>query len=161
MCGYAPRQRLDVIVNILTNHAYNTGRIKVFGGSQLRPNIHIADMTNLYLQCLQWDDAQIDGKVFNAGYENHSVMQLGEMVRDIVSAAAGKPIAMDVVPTDDNRSYHVSSTKLRQELGFKPRHSIEEAVADLVGAMKDGRLPDSMNDIRYFNLKTMQAIHLR
>ncbi|HYD70486.1 NAD-dependent epimerase/dehydratase family protein [Azospirillum sp.] len=161
VCGYAPRQRLDVIVNILTNHALNTGRLKVLGGAQLRPNIHIADMTDLYLQCLQWKDAAIDGKVFNAGYENHSVMQLGVMVRDIVGAALGRPVALDVVPTDDNRSYHVNSDKIRRELGFQATHTIEEAVRGLVAAFQAGKLPNSMTDDRYFNIKTMQTLNLK
>src|SRR5579871_6321663 len=76
VCGYSPRQRLDVIVNILTNHAVNTGKVKVFGGKQLRPNIHIEDMTDLYCETLQFADEQIDGKIYNAGFENHSVLEL-------------------------------------------------------------------------------------
>jgi nucleoside-diphosphate-sugar epimerase len=160
VCGYAPRQRLDVIVNILTNHAVNTGRVKVFGGDQLRPNIHIADMVEVYLLALRLPDEAIDGKIFNAGYENYSVHQLAEMVRDIVNARTGREIAVDVVPTDDNRSYHVSSEKIRRELGFVPAHSIKQAVEDLVAAFQAGKLPDSMDDIRYFNTKTMQALKL-
>lgn len=160
VCGYAPRQRLDVIVNILTNHAVNTGRIKVFGGGQLRPNIHIEDMTGLYLRCLDYPDAAIDGKVFNAGYENHTVMQLAEAVRDTVQAAGGTPVVLDVEPTDDNRSYHVSSEKIRRELGFTATHTIQDAVDGLVAAFKAGKLPNSMTDIRYYNIKTMQALKL-
>jgi len=160
VCGYAPRQRLDVIVNILTNHAVNTGRIKVLGGEQLRPNLHILDMIDLYGRCLQWDDALIDGQVFNAGYQNHSVMQLGRMVQAIVSQANGTAVALDVVPTDDNRSYHVSSARIRQQLGFVPQHSIEQAVTGLVAAFQAGLLPDSMTASRYFNIKRMQELAL-
>ena len=157
VCGYAPRQRLDVIVNILTNHAVNRGRIRVFGGSQKRPNIHIDDMVDLYLFLLDQPDEKIDGKIYNAGYENHTVMQLAEMVK----AAVGGELAIDVEPTDDLRSYHVSSDKMRRELGFEPTHSIEDAVKGLVEAFKDGRLPNSMDDPRYFNINLMKQLNLK
>jgi nucleoside-diphosphate-sugar epimerase len=157
VCGYSPRQRLDLIVNILTNHAVNTRRIKVFGGAQLRPNLHIEDMTDLYCRCLEAPDAQIDGRIWNAGYENHSVMQLAETVKDVV----GGPVGLDVVPTDDPRSYHVSSEKIRREFGFVPQHTIGKAVADLKAAFGDGRLPDAMTDSRYYNIRVMQEARLK
>ena len=157
VCGYSPRQRLDLVVNILTNHAVNTRRIKVFGGSQLRPNLHIEDMTDLYVQCLAAPDDQIDGRTWNAGYENHTVQQLAETVRDVV----GGPIALELVPTDDNRSYHVSSERIRREFGFVPQRTIGQAVADLNGAFADGRLPDAMTDSRYYNIRVMQEARLR
>ncbi len=157
VCGYSPRQRLDLVVNILTNHAVHNGRIKVFGGGQLRPNLHIEDMTDLYVQCLAAQDGQIDGRIWNAGYENHTVMQLAETVKDVV----GGPIALEVVPTDDNRSYHVSSEKIRREFGFVPKRTIGEAVGDLNAAFKDGRLVDAMNDPRYYNIRVMQDARLK
>lgn len=151
VCGYSPRQRLDVIVNILTAHAVNTGKIKVFGGAQLRPNLHIEDMTDLYLLCLQLPDEAIDGKIFNAGYENISVSALADRVKSVVGAAT-----VEVSPTNDMRSYHVSSAKIRRELGFEAKHTVEEAVRDLVKAFAEGKLPDAMTDARYYNIKTMQ-----
>ena len=157
VCGYSPRQRLDVIVNILTNFAVNKGAIKVFGGDQKRPNIHIEDMTDLYLFLLQKDDAEIDGKIYNAGYENHTVMQLAEMVKNVV----GDDLTINVEPTDDPRSYHVSSEKIKKELGFQPSHTIQDAVVDLVEAMKDGRLSDTMDNPLYFNIKRMQDTDLK
>jgi nucleoside-diphosphate-sugar epimerase len=156
VCGYSPRQRLDVIVNILTNHAVSTGRVKVFGGEQLRPNLHIEDMTDLYLLSLELPDDAIDGRVWNAGYANHKVMQLAAMVRD----AVGPHVGLDVVPTDDPRSYQVSSERIRRDIGFVPKHPIEEAVGDLIAAFRDGRLPGSMTDPRYYNIKTMQLRNL-
>lgn len=157
VCGYAPRQRLDVIVNILTNHAINKGRIRVFGGSQKRPNIHIDDMVDLYRFLLDQPDAKIDGKIFNAGYQNHTLMELAEIVREVV----GNDLPIDVVPTDDLRSYHVSSEKMRKELGFEPRHTVQNAVQDLIAAFEAGKLPDSMEDPRYFNIKMMQKVGLK
>lgn len=157
VCGYSPRQRLDVVVNILTNLALNKGEITVFGGSQLRPNIHIQDMTDAYLLLLAASDAEVDGKVFNAGYENHSVMQLAEMVQRNV----GPQVRLEVKPTNDLRSYHVSSRKIRDELGFEARHSIEQAVVDLIEAFKAGKLPGSLDDPRYFNIRMMQKVDLQ
>jgi nucleoside-diphosphate-sugar epimerase len=157
VCGYAPRQRLDVVVNILSNFAYHTGKIRVFGGAQKRPNIHIEDMTDLYCFMLQQSDSAINGQVFNAGYENHTVMQLANLVNDVM----GGKLAIDVQTTDDMRSYHVSSTKLQRALGFSASHSIEEAVRGLVDAFKANRLHDPMNNPMYFNIKRMQQLALR
>ncbi len=157
VCGYAPRQRLDVVVNILTNHAVNNGRIRVLGGSQKRPNIHIKDMANLYLFLLQQPGKKIDGKIYNAGYENHTLLQLADIVRSVV----GEDLAVDIEPTDDLRSYHVSSEKMRKELGFEPQFTIEDAVRDLVDAFAAGKLPNSMDDPTYFNIKMMQEISLK
>jgi nucleoside-diphosphate-sugar epimerase len=156
VCGYSTRQRLDVVVNILTNLGYNKGEITVFGGDQLRPNIHIGDMVDVYLLLLAAPAEQIDGKVFNAGYENHTVMQLAKMVQGRV----GERVKLNVQPTNDPRSYHVSSKKIQKELGFAPTHTIGEAVGDLVGAFSGGRLPNSLDDPRYFNIKMMQRLRL-
>lgn len=156
VCGYSPRQRLDVIVNILTNHAVNNGRVKVLGGSQLRPNIHIDDMCAFYLNALQWPGEAIDGRIYNVGLENHSVMRLAEIVRAVV----GPQVTMEIAPTDDPRSYHISSEKIRRELGFTTARTIEDAVRDLVAAFAAGKLPDSLTDPRYYNIRTMQALKL-
>jgi nucleoside-diphosphate-sugar epimerase len=157
VCGYAPRLRLDLTVNILTNHAVNNRRIRVFGGGQRRPNIHIEDMTDVYLQSLRWEDAQIDGKIYNVGYENHRVMEIAEIVRHVV----GPDVGIVTEPTDDLRSYHISSDRIRRELGFTARHTIEEAVEGLAAAFNAGKIPDAMNDPRYYNIKTMQKIRLK
>ena len=153
VCGYSPRQRLDLTVNILTNHAVNTGSIKVFGGEQKRPNIHIEDLTDLYVRMLEYPDELIDGGVFNAGYENYRIAELAEIVRHVVGE---KHLTIETVPTKDPRSYHISSEKIRRELGFEPRSSVEDAVSDLVAAFRAGRLPDPLTDARYYNVKTLQ-----
>jgi len=158
VCGYSPRQRLDVIVNILTNHAVNTGKIRILGGEQKRPNIHIQDMVDLYLLLLELPDDKIAGRVFNAGYQNHTVRQLAEIVRNIIGPDHVELVTM---PSDDNRSYHISSDKIARELGFRPRHTIENAVRDLAQAFAEGRLPNSMQDSRYYNIRLMQELNLR
>ncbi len=156
VCGYSPRQRLDVIVNILTNHAVHNRTIKVLGGTQKRPNIHIKDMVDAYLLMLSLPDEKIAGKIYNVGSENHTVMELGEMVRDIV----GPDVQLVVEPTNDNRSYHISSAKIERELGFTCKRTIADAVRDLVDAFAKGLLPDSLTDPRYFNIKRMQEVSL-
>jgi len=157
VCGYAPRLRLDLTVNILTNHAINNGRITVFGGEQLRPNIHVEDMTDLYLLLLEQPDEAIDGKIWNAGYHNLKVRAIADMVRDEV----GPNVDIVVTPTDDHRSYHVSSEKIRRDLGFVAERSVKDAIVDLKAAFVAGRVPNSMTDDRYYNIKRMQALKLR
>ena len=157
VCGYSPRLRLDLIVNILTNHAVNNNKISVFGGDQKRPNIHIQDVTDLYVQSLEWPEDVIDGNVFNAGYDNHTVMEIA----GIVQQGVGPNVEIATVPTDDHRSYHISSDKIRRELGYEPKLSIGDAVADLVTAFQAGKIPDALTDLNYYNIKTMQALKLK
>jgi nucleoside-diphosphate-sugar epimerase len=157
VCGYSPRLRLDLTVNILTNHAVNRGTITVFGGDQKRPNLHIEDMTDLYLQVLDEPAERIAGRVFNAGYENQRVREIAERVRAVVG-----PDRVEIVttPTDDHRSYHISSEKIRRELGFAPRHTIEDAVRDLARAFRSGKVPDPMDDPVYYNVRQLKAVRL-
>ena len=157
VCGYSPRLRLDLTVNILTNHAVNNEKILVFGGRQLRPNIHIEDISDLYVRAMEWPDEAVDGRIYNAGYENHRVIEIAGIVRD----AVGERVAVEVTPSDDIRSYHISSERIKKELGFVPARTIGDAVRDLVAAFADGRIPDSMTDIRYYNIRTMHAIGLK
>lgn len=156
VCGYSPRLRLDLAVNILTHHAYVNRKIKVFGGSQMRPNIHIEDMTDLYVKTLEWPADAIDGRIYNAGYENHSVADIAEMVKRVV----GEDVRIETEPTDDLRSYHISSEKIRNELGFSVKYTIEDAIRGLVEAFKAGRIPNSMDDPRYYNIRVMKQRQL-
>ena len=157
VCGYSPRQRLDVVVNILTNLAYQKREISVFGGAQLRPNIHIADMVEIYVVLLKAPKEKIAGQIFNGGYENHSVLQLAETVRDVI----GEDVVLKTTSTDDNRSYHVSSKKIADRLGFTASHTIKDAVADIRKAFDEGLLPNSLDDERYYNIKRMQSLNLK
>ncbi len=154
VCGYSSRLRLDLSVNILTNLAYNKREITVFGGAQRRPNLHIEDMTDLYLAALQWPADKIDGKIYNAGWQNLSIRQIAELVR----AEVGDDVRIVTSPTDDLRSYHISSEKIERELGWAPRHTVPDAVRDLLRAFGAGKIPNSLSDHRYFNIKTMQAL---
>lgn len=154
VCGYSPRLRLDLSVNILTNLAYHKREITVFGGSQRRPNLHIEDMTDLYVAALAWPDEKIDGKIFNAGWQNLSIRQIA----DLVKGEVGDDVRIVTSPTDDLRSYHISSKKIERELGWTPRHTVADAVRDLLVAFQAGKVPHSLTDARYFNIKTMQAL---
>ena len=156
VCGYSKRQRLDVVVNILTNLAYHTKEITVFGGSQLRPNIHIDDMVDAYLLMLEAPKSKIAGQIFNVGSENHTVIELAEMVKREV----GNDVKLVVSETNDLRSYHISSKKILEELNFATSRPIRKASADLVKAFSDGLLPNALEDERYFNIKKMQSVHL-
>ncbi len=156
VCGYAPRLRLDLAVNILTNFAINKGFIKVFGGEQKRPNLHIQDMTDLYCFVLELPHEKIHGKIFNAGYENFKMKDIAQMVKNVVGE-----VDIKTEPTDDNRSYHISSALIKKEIGFEPKHSIEDAVSDLKDAFDKGLIQNSFENEKYFNVKLMQNINLR
>jgi nucleoside-diphosphate-sugar epimerase len=112
---------------------------------------------------LELPDKKIAGKTYNAGYQNRSVADIAEIVKRIIKKECPeKPDPhIETLPSDDIRSYRISSEKIKRELGFEPGHTIEDAVHDLVMAFKNGLLPGSMTDIRYFNIKTMQSIKLK
>jgi nucleoside-diphosphate-sugar epimerase len=153
VCGYSPRLRLDLTVNILTNHAVTNRVIKVFGGTQQRPNLHIQDMCAFYLQSLLWPSEKIDGKIYNVGYQNYKLLEIADMVKSVV----GEDCQIVTTPTDDNRSYRVCSEKLKRELGFEPKHTVLDAIQDLIAAFRAGKIPNSMTDIGYYNLKVLQG----
>jgi len=160
VCGYGPRQRLDVSVNILTNLAVNKGNITVFGGSQLRPNLHIQDYADLCKALLEALDDVIADEIFNCGYENMSIMEIAETVKRVVAEEFPDKdeISLEVLPSDDLRSYHINSDKVENVLGFKPQYSVEDAIRDLCQAFRDGKLPNSFDDDNYFNVRTMKKV---
>jgi nucleoside-diphosphate-sugar epimerase len=157
VCGYSPRQRLDVVVNILTNLAFHNREISVFGGKQLRPNIHILDMVDSYLAVLRAPKEKIAGEIFNVGTENQTVLELAETVQMVM----GDDVRLVSTPTNDNRSYHISSKKIADKIGFVPKHTIAEAANDLKQALEQGLLKDSLTNEKYFNIKRMQTIELK
>lgn len=160
VCGYSPRTRLDLSVNILTHHAVKNGKITVFGGSQLRPNLHIQDMCDLYQLLLTVPDENIAGQTFNAGYQNLSIMDIAKTVRRVVQEEYPEKGEIEIVttPTNDIRSYHINSDKIARVLGFRPKFAIEDAVRDLCKAFKAGKLPNSMTDDIYYNVKRMKVL---
>lgn len=159
--GHSPRQRLDLTVNVLTSHAYNKGLITVFGGKQMRPNVHMRDMVDLYVKLLAVDDKSIAGEVFNFSNENLTVEQIAEKVREVVltEAEAGIEINIETTQSDDPRSYHLSSKKIEQVLGISPRLRVEDGALELVRAFKEGKIPN-YSDSRYYNVRRMKEIGL-
>jgi len=160
LCGYAPRQRLDLSVNILTNHAINNGKITVFGGSQKRPNLHVQDMVDLYKLLLTVEDGKIAGETFNAGFQNMSISDIALTAKRVVQELYPEKGDIPIVttPTDDIRSYHVNSDKIQRVLGFKPKYDVEAAIRDLCAAFKAGKLPGSMDDTKYFNVRRLKEL---
>jgi nucleoside-diphosphate-sugar epimerase len=160
VCGASTRMRFDLSVNILTNHAINKRKITVFGGVQLRPNIHIEDVTDLYANVLLEPAGRIGGKTFNAGYQNRSIADIAEIVRGVVTREFpdGEPIVVVTEPTDDIRSYRVNSDSIAAELGFTPRFTIEDAVRDICAWYRAGRFPNSLDDPAYYNVRTLKQL---
>ena len=157
VCGYSPRQRLDLVVNILTNLAYHNREITIFGGDQLRPNIHIQDMAKAYELFIDVDDEKINGKIFNVGFENLTVNQLASEVQKVI----GADVTIKKLPTNDNRSYHISSKKIQEELGFVTNYNILNAIEDLKYAFDKNLLSDCLRNENYFNIKKMQSTNLK
>src|SRR5467141_1974243 len=143
VCGYSPRQRLDVSVNMLTMQEPMNGRITVFGGNQTRPNIHIDDITDLYLFLLNHPEHT---GIYNAGFENISILDIANMVAKHVKAE------IIVTPSNDPRSYRINSDRLLAT-GFRPRKNVEDAIKEIIGMYAQGRLKD---EDRWYNLKWME-----
>jgi nucleoside-diphosphate-sugar epimerase len=160
VCGYSPRQRLDLSVNILTNHAVNAGKITVFGGSQLRPNLHIQDYCDAVQLFLAAPADKVQNEIFNVGYQNLSLMEIAELVRRVVGEEMPNRRQVEIVttPTDDIRSYHINSDKVKRVLGYAPRHTIEDAVRELCRAFLANKLPNSMEDDRYYNVRLLKRL---
>lgn len=162
LCGYGPRLRLDLSVNILTNHAISNNKIVVFGGDQLRPNLHIQDMCDLYVLLLKTPKEKIAGQIFNAGYENMSIKDIALVVKRVVEEEFPEkaPLQIEITSSNDNRSYHINSDKIKRVLGFEPQLTVADAVRDLCHAFRDGKIPNSMTDDKYYNVKRIQALEV-
>ena len=157
VCGYARRQRLDLVVNILSNHAFYNREIKVFGGDQLRPNIHIDDMVNSYLTVLNADTKKINGEIFNVGFKNQTVNELAADVKEII----GDDVKIVNTKSNDNRSYHVSSEKIKKVLGFETKYTVKNAVSDLKIAFENNILTNTFDNELFFNIKRMNSMNLK
>jgi len=160
LCGYSPRTRLDLSVNILTNHAVNKGKITVFGGDQMRPNLHIEDMVDAYVLMLEAPKEKIQGEIFNIAFQNYSIADIAKIVKKIVEQEMPELGNIDIIttPSNDNRSYHVNSDKVRRVLGFTPKRNLEDAVRDLARAFRNHLMPNSFDDDWYYNVRTMKKI---
>ena len=149
VCGYSKRQRFDLVVNLLFNLGYQNKLITVFGGEQLRPNIHINDMVNAYISIINAKNNVINGEIFNVGYENQKVNEIAQNVKKNIDSE----IQIIKKTTDDNRSYHISSEKINKILQFTPKFTIEDAILDLKKAFEKNLFFNSLNNEEYFNIK--------
>jgi nucleoside-diphosphate-sugar epimerase len=131
VCGYSPRMRLDLTVNLLTMQALTRGEITVLGGEQTRPNIPIEDLVDLYIFSFE---RRLAG-LYNAGFENLRVREIAERIADRV------PASVKILPSNDPRSYSVCSDRLLAT-GFSPKKDVATAIGDVVSAYRDGRLKD-------------------
>ena len=163
VCGYSPRQRLDVSVNILTNFAVNKNFITVFGGDQLRPNLHILDYCDVVDLLIQADSDKIENQIFNVGYQNLSIMEIANLVKKVVQEEFPEKELIKITKetSDDNRSYHINSEKIKNILNFTPKRSIENAVQGLCEAFKNDLLKLSFEDDLYFNVKRLKNIQAK
>jgi nucleoside-diphosphate-sugar epimerase len=152
---------LDLVVNILSNFAYHNKLIKIFGGEQLRPNINIKDMIRAYELIIKSPNDKINGEVFNVGFENYTVNDLSKIVKQSVENILHCEIKIEKFYSDDNRSYHISSNKIINKLGFMPRFSIQDGINDLLNCFKKNILKDPLNNENYFNIKKMKSINLK
>ena len=159
LCGYAPRCRLDLSVNILTNHAVNRKKILVVGGGeQKRPNLDIRDMCRAYEAILAADEKLINNQIFNVSCGNKKIIELAEMVKKNVENYFNiSDIEIEVKSeTADKRSYHVNSDKIKNILGFEVQYSVDDAILSLCEAFKLGKLPNSLTDSSYINVDTLK-----
>lgn len=143
VCGFSPRMRLDLSVNLLTMQALSKGKITVFGGAQVRPNIHIQDITDVYIHLL--NNPHLCG-IYNAGFENISIMDIAKLVTKKI------PAEIEVTPSNDPRSYRINSDKLIST-GFQPKKRVQDAIDELSDMYISNGLKD---DEMFYNLNWMQ-----
>jgi len=158
LCGYAPRLRLDLSVNILTINALINNKIKIFGGDQMRPALDIRDMVRFYELMLEATKEKIHGQAFNVSFQNQTIKEVAEAVRKVIG---DRTIEFEVTPSNDPRSYHVNTDKMKRVLGFECKYSIEDAIRSLIMAHKEGLIVDGLTNSYYYNIKRMKEIDMK
>ena len=163
VCGYAPRLRLDLSVNILTNHAITNNKITVFGGKQLRPNLDVRDYVDACLLLMNAPHEVIHKDVYNVGYQNMSIMDIAQLAREVVLEQFENKKEIEIITTesDDNRSYHINSDKIKKSLGFEPKYNIRDAIKSLCLAFKKGKITNSMDNDIFYNIRTMKKLKIK
>ena len=152
--------RFDLSVNILTNHAIKNKKILVFGGSQLRPNLHIEDYCDAVKLLSECDYNKIQNQIFNVGYQNLSILDIANKVKKIVESKFDdiENIEIELQESNDIRSYHINSDKISEVLGFKPQKTIEFGISEICDAFKNGLYQDSFENINYYNVKKLKLL---
>tara|TARA_B100002052_G_C15886011_1_gene601561 strand:- start:6000 stop:7004 length:1005 start_codon:yes stop_codon:yes gene_type:complete len=158
VCGFSEKMRFDLTVNILTNYAYNKGYIRVFGGKQSRPNLHIDDMCELYKMLISNDIKKYNGEIFNVGTENLKIIEVAEKVKSVLKNKLQKEnIEIKIEESADIRSYMINSDKIQKILGFKFKKTVSNAIEDLCDAFESGKIVDSFSD-QWSNIKVLTKI---
>lgn len=147
VCGLSPRMRFDVSVNMFVSQAFRLKRLTLFGGSQVRPNVHIDDLVDIYRFFIS--KRSLPSGQYNAGFENLSILEIAEMV------CAALPSDIEVLSTNDPRSYRVDSSKLL-DCGFEPKRSVQHAISEISDAMMQGLEDTEINH----TVKWMQGLNL-
>jgi len=155
VCGFSEKMRFDLTVNILTNFAYNKGFIKVLGGEQTRPNVHIDDMCNLYKLLIENKQNIKNGEVYNFGVENLKVIEIARIIQKIFKDRLNKEVEIKIEPSNDKRSYQINSDKIKKELGFKFNLDVKSAVNDIINKFEDLTLKDTFND-KWRNIEVLK-----
>jgi len=162
VCGYSPRLRLDLSVNILTNLAISNGLITVYGGSQMRPNLHIQDYCDVVQLLLESEDSKVADQIFNVGNQNLTINEISIIVKEIVEKQFPDKaeIKIETTSSNDNRSYHINSDKIKNILNFVPQFTVENAVLDLCQAFKNGKVVDTNDDI-FYNVRRLKRLQIK
>ena len=155
VCGYSEKMRFDLTVNILTNYAYNKGFIRVFGGQQSRPNVHINDMCRLYEKLIMEDIKNYNGEIFNFGHQNMKIIDIANQIKEIFKSKNNKNIEIKIEDSKDIRSYNINSDKIKSKLGFEFRYKVADAVNDLINNFEMGHLVDTF-DPKWQNIAVLK-----
>ena len=163
VCGYAPRLRLDLSVNILTNHAVCKNKILVFGGEQMRPNLHVMDYCDVVRLLLSAPSEKIKNEIFNVGYQNMTINEIAKLIKKVVEKefSIKDKIEIEKQPSNDNRSYHINSEKIFKVLGFKAKRSLDEAIIGLCDSFKKGLISRSFENDLYYNVRRLKNIRAK
>lgn len=154
ICGYSPRQRFDLTVNVLTKDAVTKRLITVNGGEQMRPNVTMDDVTDLYIYMINADSKLINGETFNFGFENFKVIEIAEIIKQTLPF----DVKIEIKPVIDQRNYHISSEKIVKKLGVTPNYGIVDMVKTLNQKFTEGKF-ENPEDEKYYNIKKMKVTH--
>jgi nucleoside-diphosphate-sugar epimerase len=159
VCGFSEKMRFDLTVNILTNYAYNKGYLRVFGGKQSRPNLHIDDMCELYKKIISEDVSSFNGEIYNAGTENLKIIEIAEKVKSLIEKKykIKGDIDIRVEESADIRSYMINSDKIQKHLGFMFKKNVNDAIEDLCKAFDKHMIIDSFSE-KWSNIKVLSKL---
>ena len=163
VCGYSPRMRFDLSVNILTNLAIRNSKITVFGGDQLRPDLHIEDYSRVVIKILESEVEKINGEIFNVGSQNLSILEIANLVKNTVPKYINNinDISIEITSSNDPRSYHINSDKIKDTLNFSTMFTVEDAIKDICNAFSKNLFKDSLENINYFNVKKVKSLNVK